>query len=66
MVDINQVMSNDELFVLSSKIIDLLKDCNLAEKWKIISSLHNTLRKQLIEDGFLIIEENKEDDETDV
>lgn len=48
---IYQEKSDEELNKLASQIIDLLKDCNVAEKFKIISSLNNSLKDTIQESG---------------
>ncbi len=54
---IKQVKTDEELKKLSSEIIDLLKDCNSAEKYKIIHSLFTSLTDVLKEEGIIIFKE---------
>ena len=54
---IKQKKTNEELNNLSNKIIDSLKDCNLAEKYKIISCLFSTLKDIIKKEGIIISKE---------
>ena len=54
---IKQEKTNEELNELSNKIIDSLKDCNLAEKYKIISCLFSTLKDIIKKEGIIISKE---------
>lgn len=48
---ITQEKTDKELNKKASEIIDSLDNFNLAEKWKIISSLHDSLLDTIQEDG---------------
>ncbi len=54
---IKQKKTNEELNELASKIIDLLESCNSAEKYKVISSLFNSLKDILKREGIIISKE---------
>ena len=58
---IGQNKSDKELNKIASEIIDLIesKDLNLAEKYKIISSLHSSLTDTITKSGGIIQEEEK-------
>ena len=54
---IKQEKTDEELKKLSTQIIALLKDCNSAEKYKVISSLFESLKDILKEEGIIISKE---------
>ena len=54
---IKQEKSNEELERLSNDIIDLLKDCNIAETYKIMHSLYMSLLDIIKKDSIIIQEE---------
>lgn len=56
---IRQEKTNEELIQASDRVIDLLTDFNPAEKFKIISSLFDSLKDTIKEEGIGIIEVSK-------
>ena len=56
MVIVKQEKSDLELERAASKIIDLLHNFNLAEKYKIISSLENSLLRLIKSDGGTVVD----------
>jgi len=60
---INQEKSDEELSLASSCIIDSLEGFNIAEKYKIISSLYHSLVDTIKADGIIIEKDTKEKEE---
>ena len=54
---IKQEKTNEVLDKLSKKIIDSLKDCNLVEKYIVISCLLKSLEDTIIKEGIIISKE---------
>lgn len=59
---IEQEKTDEELMEVSSEIIDLLKDFNIAEKYKVISTLFDSLKDTIKSEGTGIIEITRKDD----
>ncbi len=57
---IKQKKTNAELSTLGDRIISLLKDCNSAEKYKVISSLFHSLVDVLKNEGIIISSEGED------
>lgn len=51
---IKQEISNKELIEYSNNIINYLSKLNIAEKYKVINSLHSTLLDLIKEEGIVI------------
>jgi len=54
MTNVIQEKTNEELDLISSKIIDILEECNTAEKYKILSCLKESLLDTLKDIGDVI------------
>ena len=52
------MLSEEEIQNKGSTIIDLLSECNYAEKYRIISSLYESLKNVIKSEGGEIFEEN--------
>ena len=53
-----QEKTDEELNEYSNKIIDMLKDLNISEKYKVISCLYNSLVDTIKDEGGMIVEKN--------
>jgi hypothetical protein len=53
---IKQEISDKELEDYSSKVIDLLHNLNITEKYKVINALHNSLLDIIKSDGGAVVE----------
>ena len=54
---IKQEKTNEELMECSDRIIDVITDLNVAEKYKVLNSLLTSLIELLKEKGMIISEE---------